>query len=401
MRFIFLTLGYHPDLDGGAYRYAAEVAERLAARGHEVQVITTNPENKLPPTEDLNGVRIRRLRSAARGIGGFSRNLSERNLEAHNILIKIAGLGAPKTLVASHHAYFESAQRDFVDTQFFHGPWGLEYRLAQKARSYGFVRRLLDPVIAQRMHRLEANALGRCRRILVASEYIKTQLAGWHHGVAAPVEVVGGGVNFDQFAPARNRARVRSTWKLDSNAFLFLTVRRLDPRMGLLSVVAAFGKIAATEPRARLWLAGRGPQESEIKKVVEKLGLGEKVRLLGFVPEADLPSLYQAADCTLMPSLDLEGFGLATAESLACGTPVLASNAAANPEVVRPLGEQLLFPKGDVEALATRMAGILSGAVALPSREECVTYARSRFSWDRPVNAFEAAHRRACGVSDA
>jgi glycosyltransferase involved in cell wall biosynthesis len=372
-------------MDGGAYRYAAEVAEGLAARNHEVHSIFPNPTH-LPEQETRRGVHLHRITSPP---SSFARNWSGRNAVAREILSRLDAEVHGPQLIASHHAYFEAAQKGLAQMEFFHGPWGLEYSLAQKARPRGIIRRLLDPVIAQRLHRSEARALSRCRHILVASEYMKTQLKRWHPSVLAPVEVVGGGVNLGQFRPANDRLAVRERWLLQKDAFLFLTVRRLDPRMGLLPLIEAFATVANAIPKAQLWLAGRGPQEAELRRLVESRGLSERVKLLGFVPEADLPALYQAADCTLMPSLDLEGFGLATAESLASGTPVVASDSGANPEVVRPLGDQCIFPTGDVPAMAARMRDLVLGHLPLPARTACSDYAQRHFRWDRPVTAFE------------
>ena len=205
------------------------------------------------------------------------------------------------------------------------------------------------------------------------------------------MSVVSGGANFDQFQPPADRGAARRKWNLAPEDFLFLTVRRLDPRMGLAGVLAAFAKASTKHPRARLWLAGRGPQQLALEAEIARLGLAESARLLGFVPEADLPGLYGAADCTLMPSLDLEGFGLATVESLACGTPVLASNAGANPELVGPLGAELVYPTDDPGEPERRLASILSGALKLPARDAAARYAAEAFRWDRPVLAFERA----------
>ena len=110
--------------------------------------------------------------------------------------------------------------------------------------------------------------------------------------------------------------------------------------------------------------------------------------------EEELPRLYGAADCVIMPSLDLEGFGLATAEALACGTPVIASRAGANPELVAPLGERLLFEPGDTASLAAALTDVLSGRLALPTRARCLSHARAEFRWDRPCDAIERAHAK-------
>jgi len=67
MRFVFLTLGYHPDLDGGGYRYATEIAERLAGLGHEVHAIYPNPKNQLPAEAVREGVHLHRAPDGTAG----------------------------------------------------------------------------------------------------------------------------------------------------------------------------------------------------------------------------------------------------------------------------------------------------------------------------------------------
>jgi len=391
MRFVFLTLGYHPDLDGGGYRYATEVAERLAARGHEVHAIYPNPKNAFAEEESRHGVHLHRVRD---GTGSFFANWRSENAGARAILARLLPTGHARTLVATHQAYFEAAARGRPTVFMFQGAWGLEYAFSQRAKPRGIVRRLLAPWITRQLHRTERRALAAAPEIFVASNYTRQRLPVWHPSVHSPVRVVSGGVNFSQFRPPADRASTRALWNLGNAEFLFLTVRRLDPRMGLAALIAAFGRASAQHPNARLWLAGRGPQQSELEALIRRLDLSGRVRLLGFVPESDLASLYASADATLMPSLDLEGFGLATVESLACGTPVLASDAGANPELVGPLDVSLIYPAADSAALADRLERILGGRLPLPPRERCAAYAQSEFRWDRPVSAFEDAFGR-------
>ncbi len=388
MRFVFLTLGYHPDLDGGGYRYATEVAERLAARGHEVHAVFPNPRNAFPSSETRRGVLLHRVPD---GTGSFASNWRSENAAARAVLGELLGPGRPRTLLATHQAYFGPAARGWPTVFMYQGAWGLEYRFSQQAKPRGLARRLLDPWIARLLHRTEGRALAAAPEIFVASEYTRRCLPKWHPGVRSPVSVVSGGANFEQFQPPADREALRRRWKLAPGDFLFLTVRRLDPRMGLAGVLSAFAKASARHPNARLWLAGRGPQQAGLEAEIARLGLSGSARLLGFVPEPDLPGLYGAADCTLMPSLDLEGFGLATVESLACGTPVLASNAGANPELVGTMGADLVYPTDDPGEPERRLASILSGDLKLPSREVAARYASEAFRWDRPVLAFERA----------
>ncbi|MFM7818643.1 MAG: glycosyltransferase family 4 protein [Verrucomicrobiota bacterium] len=387
MRFIFLTLGYTPDLDGGGYRYATEVAERLAHRGHEVHAIYPNPNETLPETDLRNGVHLHRV---SRSGSGFLTRWRTANAGARNCVATL--LQKPsRTLLFSHHAYMSPSVKGSRHCIFLHGPWALEHRLSVTAKSRGLRRRIVDRFSGLVMHRIERGSIARASRVLVASEYSRGRIPCWHRGLNCEVEVVGAGADLVRFTPANDREAVRHARGVLPDEFLFLAVRRLDPRMGLMQLLDAFHPVAVQFSNARLAIAGRGPQREALETRIQNLRLGDRIRLLGFVPEADLPGLYQSADCLLMPSLDLEGFGLATAEALACGTPVLASSSGANPELIRPLGENLLFHAADLGSISTCMAGAISGRVALPTRDRCADYARRTFLWDRPSDAIERA----------
>ena len=392
MRFLVVSLGYHPDTIGGAWRVAAEQATGLATRGHTVEVVTVNPENRLAPDETRDGVRL--LRFAQRP-GNFFANWRAQNHAARELVRQCLANRPAPDLVVQHHAFLEPALAGLPARvlHVFHGPWAAEYRLACRARPRGPLRRGLDALIARFLHRVEGRALRRADRILTLSRHFAAELRRQHGARLAPVETIPGGVDFRRFHPPENRPEVRQRWNLGPGDFLFLAVRRLDPRMGLDLLIEAFAEVAALRPAAKLWLTGRGPAEPLLRERIAALNLGERVRLLGFLPEADLPGLLGAADVTLMPSLDLEGFGLATAESLACGTPVLGSRAGATPELLEPLDARLLFEPGSRPALALQLREVLTNDSLLPDRARCAAYARERFSWDAQVGACERIAR--------
>lgn len=391
MRFIVLTLGYHPDQIGGAFRYVAETAERLASRGHEVHAIYPAAPNGETGDDSLNGVGRHRFVNSA---GNFAANWRAENRAATAVLRKLGENPAP-TLVVNCHAFFGPTQAAAPGpTAFlFTGPWAEEFLFSRQTSTKSFGRRCFELTVATVMRRVERSALRRSGRLLTISDYYVAALRGWHPGLLPPIRMVSGGTDFTRFQPDPARGEVRAAHGVGGDDYLFLTVRRLDARMGLLMLLEAFARIASEFPRARLWVAGRGPQEAALRAASERLGLTGRVELLGFVPEAELPRIYGAADCTLMPSLDLEGFGLATVESLACGTPVLGSRAGATPELLSLLDSSLLFESGSLDALTLRLREVLSDRHSLPARERCAAYARSQFSWDRPADGFEGAFR--------
>jgi glycosyltransferase involved in cell wall biosynthesis len=119
------------------------------------------------------------------------------------------------------------------------------------------------------------------------------------------------------------------------------------------------------------------------------------VRLLGFVPDADLPALYRGATLALVPS-QYEGFGLPALEAMACGAPVLSSDATALPETVGDAAE--LFTPGDPGALARSIAGLIARPERLAQLHER-GLARARvFTWERTAAQTLAVYRDAAGA---
>jgi glycosyltransferase involved in cell wall biosynthesis len=122
------------------------------------------------------------------------------------------------------------------------------------------------------------------------------------------------------------------------------------------------------------------------------------VRFLGAIPEDLLPSYYQAADIFVLPTLELEGFGLATLEALACGTPVVGTPAGGTPEILAPLERRLVTR--DVSP------GAIAEAVLWATREEllrpdmcrrCRTYVEKNYSWEACVERHEALYAECIG----
>jgi glycosyltransferase involved in cell wall biosynthesis len=128
----------------------------------------------------------------------------------------------------------------------------------------------------------------------------------------------------------------------------------------------------------RLVLSGAADRETA--NMVNRLGLGGRVVFFGDVAESVLPRLYRGAIALVFPSL-LEGFGLPPLEAMACGTPVVASDASSVPEVVGEAG--IIVNPYDVEALAEAMQRVSSDVSV---RAEMATRGLKRaklFSWDR------------------
>jgi glycosyltransferase involved in cell wall biosynthesis len=151
--------------------------------------------------------------------------------------------------------------------------------------------------------------------------------------------------------------------------------------MGLQQLLHALHTVKQSVPDIWLAIAGRGTLRTTLEQQVEELGLSNHVQFLGYLPDEQLPIAYQAADLTIVPSQALEGFGLILLESLACGTPVLATPVGGMPEVLQPFYPPLITESSDAAAIARRLISLFNGELSLPSSESCRDYVVSQFDW--------------------
>jgi len=234
------------------------------------------------------------------------------------------------------------------------------------------------------------------RRVITVSEFTRSDIIARYPSAAGRVVVVPNGVDPAFLAagdPGDDR-RARECHGITGRYLLFVGV--FEPRKNVPLLVDAFEILRHTRPEAadlQLVLAGgAGWSGAAIAEGVRRRGLEPAVRLLGHVPDADLPALYRGATLALVPS-QYEGFGLPALEAMACGAPVLASDATALPETVGDAGE--LFTPGDPALLARRIAEL----VALPER---LAVLRQRgfkraagFTWERTATRTLEVYRDA------
>jgi glycosyltransferase involved in cell wall biosynthesis len=151
--------------------------------------------------------------------------------------------------------------------------------------------------------------------------------------------------------------------------------------VGLDRLVDAVDLARQCCPDLLLHIAGTGPLESDLRRQIDDLGLGNHVKLLGFVPDDDLPTAYRAATISIVPTIALEGFGLVAVESLAAGTPALVTPVGGLPEVVCDLSESLITESASIKHIAARILDVVDGTVSVPTANACTAFARSHYSW--------------------
>lgn len=249
----------------------------------------------------------------------------------------------------------------------FHGPWAEESAAEQQ-----------KPWVVAAKRFIERRVYSSATRLITLSSAFRDILVERYAIPAHRISIVPGGVDIDHFRPTdQAAARQRLGWPTQGP--IIFCVRRLVKRMGLENLLDAFALVTSSHPRSTLVIGGRGPLAEELKARAKNLG--HRVIFAGFIPDASLPDAYAAADFSIVPSVALEGFGLITLESLACGTPVIVTPSGGLPETVRALDPSLILPDSSVKSLETALHLALSQPAALPSRARCRDYAVQTFAW--------------------
>jgi glycosyltransferase involved in cell wall biosynthesis len=198
------------------------------------------------------------------------------------------------------------------------------------------------------------DVLKRADAAVCVSEHLAREAAGLA-GPGTPVHVVRRGVDRGRFrAGDRAEARARLGW--DPQRRTLLWVGRMVPVKGLDVLIDACARLPRHLDFA-LYLAGDGPLRGELASRARQAGLADRVVFAGTVPHGELADWYRAADVTVLPSRS-EGVPNVLLESIACGTPFVASGVGGVPEIA-DLRADRLVPAGDARALAEAIADSL------------------------------------------
>jgi glycosyltransferase involved in cell wall biosynthesis len=251
----------------------------------------------------------------------------------------------------------------------FHGPW------SEESREEG-----ASKMTAALKHRLEKAVYSKAARVIVLSRAF-ANVAVRSYGVPEEiVRIIPGAVDVERFAVRETREQAREALGWPKDRRVLVSVRRLANRMGLGTLIAAMQRVSKEHPDTLLYIAGKGRLRETLEAQIEQYGLQQYVKLLGFVPDAELPLVYRAADMNIVPTLALEGFGLVAVEALAAGTPSVVTPVGGLPEVVASLSENLTFPSSKQEDLERHLVMLLSHPELLPSEETCRSYAAEHFN---------------------
>jgi glycosyltransferase involved in cell wall biosynthesis len=353
---------------GGGERHLADLANALAARGHEVHAILRPRSPLIAELTEVPRANIAAL-SLRNALDAVSARKLARYVREHKI-------------------------------QIVHAHMARDYPLASYAAArHPGCKLVLTRHVLFPLNRLHSVTLSQVARVIAVSEAVASQLRAQGLISTDRIVMIPNGINTDKFALARSpadRQDFRRHHNFPDDCLLIGTVGEITKLKGHDDFLKAASIILRRLPQARFLIAGldasrSGANQVALERQIAELGLGNQVQQVGWID--DLASLYGALDIFVSAS-HTESFGLVIAEAMASGTPVVATATAGASEIITHEENGLLVPVGDVEGLAAAQLALLTD-IAKSSHLATSAWERIRehFSLDRMVEETEKIYR--------
>ncbi len=396
MNILFVSDVSIAEVIGGAERVLFEQSTRLQKRGHNVHILTRKLSEHNSDHEIIHGVDEWRY-----------------DLDQNN------GFSYIKSTLSNCKKLFEALQNQYsFDCINFHQPFSafgvirspagrnitkvytchslsFEEFQSRNPRPKNIIRKILYFLNIQARKFIEKTVLRKSDVVVVLSRFTREKLQRVYEIPSEKITIISGGVDLERFFPATDRTEIRKYLNMPQEKMMLFTVRNLVPRMGLENLIYAFKDVIKTVPDIYLVLGGDGPLKNALISLTEELGIENCVKFTGFIPEAELPDFYRMTDIFVLPTLELEGFGLIILEALASGVPVLGTPVGGTVEILTRFNSKYLFkdtkPRSMAE-LIIETCGELRDDPRLRQDVscQCRLFVEENYSWEKNVNSLES-----------
>ena len=383
---IVITMVDYPQNVSGAVRLAYDEAFFLANNGHEVWIIAPDISRSHPEHVLQDGVHI--LCYPQLQVGLFD----PRRVQVHQKLsARLAHhyIDKPIDMIHGHALLQYDGLLSVVDSDIrrcytVHSP--VRPEILANSRGATALRRIQLGLVAQLTHRVERRCLTNSHCITAVSNYTRRLLRELHGAtIHQRVQVIPGWVDVERFRILPDRKSAKSQLGWSTQIPTFFTLRRLVPRMGLDRLILALREVRSAGYNFRVMIGGSGPLRAQLESLIRESNLQENVSLIGFVAEDVLPLMYGAADAFLLPTAELECFGLIALESLACGRPVLATPIGAIPEILNNFEPRWMSQGATVTGIEQLIVDFLAGRLDVQEPSDLRAKVITSYSRDRVI----------------
>jgi D-inositol-3-phosphate glycosyltransferase len=324
---------------GGMNVYMRQLAWQLGQRHHSVDLFTRRTDTTTPQIVRLSS-RVRVVSIAAGPPEALPKDDLYQHIPAFVQHIEDFARFAGQDYDIVHSHYWLSGVAGMQLARYWDAPHVAMFHTLARLKQQA------NPNVAEPALRLEMEQrlIRTADSIIAPTAEERAHILSLESGARPRVEVIPCGVDLNLFAP-QDRQQARKYLGLDSRRPVLLFVGRLDPFKGPDVLLRAASMM---EEDAQVLIVGGkltgDPDVQQLRALAARLGISHRVQFLGARPQQELPTFYSAADVTVVPSYH-ESFGLVAVESLACGTPVVATRAGGLTTIVQHDETGFLVPR--------------------------------------------------------
>lgn len=387
MTILILTVGHYQDRPSGSARIALDEAVELARRGEDVWILAEGAPS-LPEHEFKDGIHLLRYCPAKIHPWNISRGFVHQKASTALLKKYLPRVDAihghiPLTTSAAFEAYGRSVHSCYT----IHSPAGME--MAIEWRNSNLQRRLTAPIGLALINRIEKQCLRRSYIVTALSQYTIDCIERIHgKELARKIQLIPGWVDTSRFVPLEDRLRAKTELGWPTDIPVLFTLRRLTQRMGLDRLLYACHKLLSDGYRFHLVIGGSGPLRNKLAEQTNTLGIENSVTFAGRIEDQELPLAYGACDAFVLPTADLECFGLIALEALSAGRPVLATPVGAIPEIILEFEPLWLARSADSVDIADLLRNFLAGKLPMKTPMELHDQVRRTFEREQILDKF-------------
>jgi glycosyltransferase involved in cell wall biosynthesis len=391
-RILIASMAFDAERGGGGNRLMYDLAVGLARRGHKIIVVCEDQFDRGLEREDIGGITVFRYRLPP------SNKLNIRSPKDHMDAVKRLlnnYVLNPPDIVHGHNlfqsaAVFERFYNRSRCCYTIHSPAEDEARIAWG--SQGILGKLKSFFGLSIIRRIESEILANSSVLTAESQYTVRCIAqNYNSAVAGKIRVIPGWVDMSIFKPLiqekTDEVRQHLGWPMDSPVFFVL--RRLEARMGLDNLLRALAIVKKRGFHPHTVIGGSGSLRVFLEKLRDELGLHKCVCFMGFVPASILPQAYAACDASIIPTAQLECFGIIALEALACGKTTLVTPVGALPEVMRNFQPEWIARDSTAEGIADLMCSFLNKSLPPFSYRDVQDVIKKKYSFECALTAYE------------
>ncbi|MCB0904477.1 MAG: glycosyltransferase family 4 protein [Actinobacteria bacterium] len=383
MHVLHLTWEYPPVVYGGLGRHVHALSRAQAAAGHEVTVVTQQPEDAAAE-ETIDGVRIVRVSP----VGPFPYHLPSLLSWVGFLDDAIGRAGMQQDRVEVVHVHdWVTGRAGTATAEALEVPLVATVHATEAGRHRGW----LPDDVSRGVHLIERWLVDEADSLIVCSQSMATEVQHAHSADPARITVIPNGIDASVYSPHDNVAP-----DLLEGSPRISFVGRIEWEKGVFTAVEAMPAVLARYPRARLRIVGTGGQSAAVADLVARSGLTTQVQLLGHVDEPTLRAVYTSSDLVIAPS-SYEPFGIVALEAAAMGVPLVVGDTGGLAEFVTDQRGRRCRPN-DAADLAAQIVTTFDEPEQTARRRANASLALSQFTWNevarRTAEVYDKARRR-------